>query len=84
MSCGRHTLGVGRKQVRREDLRRAVQLLVIAHSMQLLRAESHERVIQIEEWLVDAVMDVVDKWESGGDVGWLWQALVLAEEALID
>jgi hypothetical protein len=34
--------------------------------MQLLRAESHERVIQIEEWLVDAVMDVVDKWESGG------------------
>ena len=52
MSCGRHTLGVGRKQVRREDLRRAVQLLVIAHSMRLLRAESHERVIQIEEWLV--------------------------------
>jgi len=52
--------------------------------MQLLRAESHERVIQIEEWLVDAVMDVVDKWESGREVGQLWQALVQAEEALID
>lgn len=52
--------------MRREDLRRAVQLLVIAHAMQLLRAESHERVIRIEEQLVDAVMDVVDKWESGG------------------
>ena len=52
--------------MRREDLRRAVQLLVIAHSMQLRRAEHHDRVIRIEERLVDAVMDVVDKWESGG------------------
>jgi len=70
--------------MRREDLRRAVQLLVIAHSTQLRQAEHHERVIRIEERLVDAVMDVVDKWESGGEVGWLWQALVQAEEALID
>jgi len=52
--------------VSREDLRRAVQLLVIAHSTQLRRAEHHERVLRIEERLVDAVMDVVDKWESGG------------------
>lgn len=52
--------------MRREDLRRAVQLLVIAHSTQLRRAENHERVLRIEEQLVDAVMDVVDKWESGG------------------
>lgn len=52
--------------MRREDLRRAVQLLVITHSTQLRRAEHHERVIRIEERLVDAVMDVVDKWESGG------------------
>ena len=50
----------------REDLRRAVQLLVIAHSTQLRRAEHHERVLRIEERLVDAVMDAVDKWESGG------------------
>jgi len=53
--------------VRREDLRRAVQLLVIAHSTQLRRAEHHERVLRIEERLVDAVMDVVDKWERGGE-----------------
>lgn len=52
--------------MRREDLRRAVQLLVITHSTQLRQAEHHERVIRIEERLVDAVMDVVDKWESGG------------------
>ena len=52
--------------MRREDLRRAVQLLVIAHSTQLRQAEHHDRVIRIEEQLVDAVMDVVDKWESGG------------------
>ena len=52
--------------MRREDLRRAVQLLVITHSTQLRQAENHERVIRIEERLVDAVMDAVDKWESGG------------------
>jgi hypothetical protein len=52
--------------MRREDLRRAVQLLVIAHSTQLRQAEHHDRVIRIEERLVDAVMSVVDKWESGG------------------
>ena len=52
--------------MRREDLRRAVQLLVITHSTQLRQAEHHDRVIRIEERLVDAVMSVVDKWESGG------------------
>ena len=69
--------------MRREDLRRAVQLLVITHSTQLRQAEHHDRVIRIEERLVDAVMDVVDKWESG-DERRLWQGLALVGEARSD
>ena len=69
--------------MRREDLRRAVQLLVITHSTQLRQAENHERVIRIEERLVDAVMSVVDKWESG-DERRLWQGLALVGEARSD
>ena len=45
---GRHTLGAGRKQVRREDLRRAVQLLVGAFDAVATGGESRAR-IQIEE-----------------------------------